>query len=152
MKYKIGVDFGTTYSKVAYLDDEGDLKVFCYPGPQGKGYIPTAIAYQKAGGHQMFSLGEAAQLDAVNRPDISFCENFKMLLPLENRGQWEAHGWSIEKSPAEVVRDYFFASCVKTDTVLNVRLAPQKALWFPSPRCGNERRTTEAPKLSSRFW
>ena len=124
MKYKIGVDFGTTYSKVAYLDDEGDLKVFCYPGPQGKGYIPTAIAYQKAGGHQMFSLGEAAQLDAVNRPDISFCENFKMLLPLENRGQWEAHGWSIEKSPAEVVRDYFFASCVKTDTVLNVRLAP----------------------------
>ena len=49
---KIGVDFGTTYTKIAYLDEHGKPTLFEYPkGNKAKKYIPTAIAYrQRPGG------------------------------------------------------------------------------------------------------
>jgi len=106
MGYKIGIDFGTTYSKIAYLDEQGSLKLFRYPGPPGKEYIPTAVAYRTVHNRQTVSVGEAARSDVLNHPEVRFCENFKMLLPLEAPEQWRAHGWPAETSPEDVTQDY----------------------------------------------
>lgn len=107
MRYKIGVDFGTTYSKIVYLDERGDLQVFGYPGKDNKKYIPTAVAYQRIGDTQILSLGDAARLGVIHKPGVRYCENFKMLLPLQGQEEWRSQGWSAEEPPAEVTRDYF---------------------------------------------
>lgn len=103
---KIGVDFGTTYTKIAFLNPRGTLELFEYPPPPaGKQFVPTALAYRNVEGNQVMSLGDGARSDVLNLPDTQFHENFKMLLPLD-AAQWSRYGWNGSRSPAEVTRDY----------------------------------------------
>ncbi|RRR73158.1 MAG: Hsp70 family protein [Candidatus Viridilinea halotolerans] len=102
----IGVDFGTTYTKIAFCS-EGRLEQFHYPSPpNAHPYVPTAVAYQVRNGRQVISIGEAARSDAINEEDVVFCENMKMLLPLKSEADWRHHGWNATCSPREVMRDY----------------------------------------------
>ncbi len=105
----LGVDFGTTYTKIAFFDPQGDrLEQFVYPPPPGeKPYVPTAVAYSTYQGQSMISIGEAARHDGLNIPDTVFCENIKMLLPLKTPEEWQRHGWTTPRTPYEVTRDYF---------------------------------------------
>jgi molecular chaperone DnaK len=107
---KIGVDFGTTYTKIAYPDPEnnGNLKLFRYPNPNGKEYIPTALAYHN--GHsnkQDIVLGEAARQDNLNQSNMLFYENFKMFFSNKNVNIWKDNSWPEGATPIEIVRYYF---------------------------------------------
>jgi molecular chaperone DnaK len=99
---KVGIDFGTTYTKIAYVDERGDLQLFPFPGPAGQHYIPTTVSYRQGGEH--VAIGEAALTEALNYPDVELVRGFKMFLPAENP---KACGWTCSKSPTQVVRDYF---------------------------------------------
>jgi molecular chaperone DnaK len=112
---KIGIDFGTTYTKIALLDQQGNLQCFQYPPPPAQHtHIPTAVAYREEDGQPVISIGYAARSDVLNKSDIQFGENFKMLLPLKPE-QWTEHGWNIAPAPAEVVRDYLRQLLFETD-------------------------------------
>lgn len=103
---KVGIDFGTTYTKISYLDEHGNPKLFLYPGPpNGRQFVPTAVAYTHRGGK--IAIGEAARLAVLNEADILYYEAFKMLLPLKKPSDWKEHGWPDSKTPTEVTRDYF---------------------------------------------
>jgi len=103
---KVGIDFGTTYTKIAYLDEHGSPKLFLYPAPpNGRQFVPTTVAYTRGG--RKIVIGEAARLALLNEDDVVYYEAFKMLLPLKKPQDWKAHGWPDGKSPAEVTRDYF---------------------------------------------
>ncbi len=107
---KIGVDFGTTYTKIAYLDENSKPVLFDYPkGNKAKKYIPTAVAYRQRTARQTGTIGTTARLDMLKKNSI-FCDNFKMLLPLENSSQWEKQGWPANApEPVKVVADYLNA-------------------------------------------
>lgn len=103
---KIGIDFGTTYTKIAYLDEHGTPKLFLYPAPpNGRQFVPTTVAYTQRG--RKIAIGEAARLAFLNEADVLYYEAFKMLLPLKKNSEWKANGWPDGKTPAEVTRDYF---------------------------------------------
>ncbi|WP_448592472.1 Hsp70 family protein [Thermoflexus hugenholtzii] len=107
MGYRVGIDFGTTYTKIAYVKD-GQLQLFRYPGPRGRDYIPTAVAYRvDRSGRPIISIGEAAISDALNRRGTRLATRFKMFLPIRDPAQQAEKGWSLDRSPDEVVRDYF---------------------------------------------
>jgi molecular chaperone DnaK len=103
MAMRIGVDFGTTYTKIAYVDKKDNLQLFTYPAPpNGRRHVPTVVAYRD--GESEPSVGRAARSDAINRPGVTFYEAFKMLLPLKKDEDWRAHGWPGGRTPAEVTR------------------------------------------------
>lgn len=101
MGYKIGIDFGTTNSTVAFVNDSKVLEAFRYPGPDGYEYIPSCVAYEKGG---VIHIGRAA-LDVAGDPEVVFCNNFKMILPMseDERIRYE---WTKTKSPETVIADY----------------------------------------------
>ena len=101
MGYKIGMDFGTTNSTVAYLDESNELEAFRYPGPEGYEYVPSCVAYDEDGVH----IGRDA-LMLAGESEVLFCDNFKMILPLPEKERGK-HGWPGIKSPEKVVADYF---------------------------------------------
>lgn len=103
----VGIDFGTTYTKVAYIKDkDGEIRPFKYPpGEGGFEFIPTAVAYYKRAGRETVAIGRAAQSILENEPDVQYAEVFKMLLPVRNN--WTEKGWKLRRSPHEVARDYF---------------------------------------------
>lgn len=103
---KIGFDFGTTYSKISYLNDF-ELEEFRYPGKNGFPYIASAVAYQQVAGAMVVSAGRSARSAAIHSSEVTFCENFKMLLPLDSSEEWKKAGWRAEKTPAAVAADYF---------------------------------------------
>jgi molecular chaperone DnaK len=104
---KIGIDFGTTYSKISYLDADNLLREFRYPGPAGPEYVPTAVAYRNGNNGEVYGMGEAARLAALNESDVVFCENFKMLLPMDSQEKWRSEGWTSHHTPAEVTLAFF---------------------------------------------
>ena len=103
----VAVDFGTTYTKIAYIDEQDRLQLFRYPAPAGPEYVPTALAYRRNRSRSAPSIGQAARNLVLHEPDVVYCENFKMLLPLEQPTQWAAQGWTAEAEPALIARDYF---------------------------------------------
>lgn len=106
MRYRVGLDLGSTYTKIAYVDPAGTLHLFRYPRGAGTGYIPTAIAYRGTEDRQVLSIGDAARVDGMAHCGVRLCDNFKALLPLGTRDQWETHGWSSDHSPGAVAQDY----------------------------------------------
>ncbi|MBT9132581.1 MAG: Chaperone protein DnaK [Firmicutes bacterium] len=101
MGYKIGIDFGTTNSTVAFVNSANVLEAFRYPGPGGDEYIPSCAAYEKNGN---ISIGRAA-LDIAGDPEVTFCNNFKMILPL-SASERIKYKWTKEKKPESVVAEY----------------------------------------------
>ena len=104
---RVAIDFGTTYTKLSYLDEQSQLQLFRYPAAVGDEYVPTAVAYRRSGALGGISIGQAARTQVLNEPNVVFCENFKMLLPLERREQWVEQGWAADADPAAVALDYF---------------------------------------------
>lgn len=102
MKYKIGLDFGTTNSTLSYIDEAGNLETFRYPGPSGTDYIPSCTAYNK--NNKFIRIGREALRVAANT-DIEFYKNFKMVLP-RPKEEWTKLGWNENKSPENVITDY----------------------------------------------
>lgn len=83
----IGIDFGTTYTKIAIFREAGGFKLFRFPGPRGKEYIPTAVAYRRSeeGKLELAAIGEAAVNDYLRQPGtISLVHGFKLFLPLQD--------------------------------------------------------------------
>jgi len=102
MGYKIGVDFGTTNSTVSFVNSSNVLEAFRYPGPEGYEYIPSCVAYENNGA---IHIGRAA-LDIAADPEVIFCNNLKMILPLSDQDRLE-YEWTKTKSPESVITDYF---------------------------------------------
>lgn len=102
MGYKIGMDFGTTNSTVAYIDPDTQQPVtFIFPPAEGSGYIPSCVGYHD--GDQL-AIGRAA-FDYAGAPDAIFCNNLKMILPMSQEKQVR-FGWPIQKKPETVILDY----------------------------------------------
>jgi len=101
MSVKIGVDFGTTNSTVAFVNRSGILEAFRYLGPGGYEYIPSCVAYEKDG---TISIGRGA-LEIAADPEVTFCSNFKMILPLSDTDRAQ-YNWTNIKSPETVVTDF----------------------------------------------
>jgi molecular chaperone DnaK len=101
MTYKIGVDFGTTNSTVAYINESNKLEAFRYPDPAGYEYIPSCMVYEQDGN---VSVGWAAQ-DLAGDTEVTFCNNFKMILPLSETEQSE-YEWTKKKKADCVTADF----------------------------------------------
>ena len=104
---KIGIDFGTTNSKISYVDN-GEVKMFNMGGAGQDAYIPSAVAYSRSDNE--IGVGRAAK--EKDSTDWEVCQWFKMLLALEGdtspqaKAELRARGYST-RSPSEVGRDYF---------------------------------------------
>lgn len=101
MGYKIGIDFGTTNSTVSFVNSSNALEAFRYPSVEGYEYIPSCVVYEN---NDRIHIGRAA-LDIAGDPEVIFCNNFKMILPLSesDRAKYE---WTKAKSPETVIADY----------------------------------------------
>ncbi len=111
MGYRIGMDFGTTNSTVAFLNGSSPQpQAFKFPGPEGYEYIPSCVVYREEG---QISIGRAA-FDHVDESDAIFCNNLKMVLPMPPAQQQEAD-WAKQKSPETVISDYFKAILTDAD-------------------------------------
>ncbi len=103
MGYKIGMDFGTTNSTVAYINpDTKQVEAFKYPPAVGFEYIPSCVAY---GEDQQAFIGSAATPSFLNEEAVVLCSNMKMILPMppEKRRMVE---WTHSKSPEDSITDY----------------------------------------------
>lgn len=100
MKYNIGLDFGTTNSIIACLEND-NLVAFKYGAPgQQEEYIPSFIAYDE----DTIEIGTAARTTAAHHPNLESYGNFKMRLPLpESEYAKEFKG---DRSPQTVTSDY----------------------------------------------
>lgn len=97
---KIGIDFGTTHTKIAYIDENGKLQLFAYPsGNNEQKCILSSVAYWSIGNSIVCSIGKSAYEYMLNYENVVYCENFKPLLALKNSKEWQQHGWS-DKAPA----------------------------------------------------
>ncbi len=99
----VGLDFGTTTSILSYLDGT-EPKSFHYGGQvRGTQYIPSVVAYLP----KKLLIGQHA---VEMRPtEASLYRYFKMLLPEEERGKWDAEFGpyaSETKEPAQVAADF----------------------------------------------
>jgi hypothetical protein len=105
--HKLGVDFGTTYCKIAYLAERDNVQMFRYPGATGNESISTALVAATSGGKLAASLADSASGQASAQPTVPLQESYKTLLQFNTLEQWFANGWAGDKSPAEVTREYF---------------------------------------------
>lgn len=110
MGYKIGIDFGTTNSMVAYVEG-GELKTFVPDPEQGVVYIPSCMAYRNNG--EKYTGKEVE--DYVGEPDVTLYKGFKMYLPMEDNERRNA-GWPPgNKSPEDVITDYLSSILTSQD-------------------------------------
>ena len=108
MAYYIGLDFGTTATKIAYLDSQGQLQTFRSPHPTGTVSLPSAVRYpitKRRSANSALPAGLCLANDEEN--DTLVYEHFKAFLPFASSTQWQAQGWRGELSPEEVTRGYF---------------------------------------------
>ncbi len=111
---QVGIDFGTTYTKIAVFRD-GQFDMFRFPGPTGKDYIATAVAYQQGpDGSRQLVIGDAAINAMLNQPGVRSAQRFKLFLPVRDPAEQKRRGWVLDYSPDEVARD-FFAQLVEKD-------------------------------------
>lgn len=102
MGYKIGIDFGTTNSTVAYINPSSQqTEAFKFPPVEGYEYIPSCVAYHD---DNQVAIGRAA-FDYADVPDAVFCNNLKMILPMPPENQ-AAIEWTKKKPPETVITDY----------------------------------------------
>ncbi|MDR2094493.1 MAG: Hsp70 family protein [Treponema sp.] len=109
---KIGIDFGTTNSTIAYRNEQGNISGYRFGGGGGKEYIPSAIAYPKdSRDSEEVRIGEAAQTVHRTDPDdyyyyefykLALCNSYTRILNAE-------HG----KRVIDVVKDYLHLLIVR---------------------------------------
>ncbi len=102
---RIGIDFGTTYTKIAIYRGNMQFDLFKFPGPGGKEYIPTVVGYNQKG--EIF-IGERAILEfTIDPQNIRLATRIKLFLPIREPQEQKRQGWTLDKSPDEVVKEYF---------------------------------------------
>ncbi len=141
----IGVDFGTTNSKIGIFDG-GQVTLLRHPRG-GNDYIPTAIAYNQGIGQTDVLIGEMARVRFENNPTIQFCENFKMLLPLDRAEDWRSAGWNAERTPVEATRDYFEQLLLKDSNSVVSQYGTIDKTVFSVPEVWYRRENPGAEKL-----
>lgn len=103
MAFKIGMDFGTTNSTVAYINPETkQVEAFKYPPVEGVEYIPSCVAYGED--NQVF-IGSAATPSFFDEDAAVLCSNMKMILPMPPEKRREVQ-WTHLKSPEDSITDY----------------------------------------------
>jgi molecular chaperone DnaK len=112
---KIGIDLGTTYTTVCYVNNrkqplENDY-IEVYRPVESIGSVPSAVAYHKKSNKRVFGM-EAR--DRLGDEDYWVCQHFKMLLPLEDTPaleQFIARNPDYEiyrqRKPSQVAQDFF---------------------------------------------
>lgn len=114
---KIGIDFGTTYSTICYVNESfqpGDGNYLVpYETGSGDTLIPTAVAYHIDDASADVLVGREA-LDMVDNPEYHVCRHFKMLLALEGTPQLEQfiaehpdYVMYASHAPSKVAHDFF---------------------------------------------
>ena len=114
---KIGIDFGTTYSTICYVDESfqpGDGNYLLpYKTGDGDTLIPTAVAYHIDDASTSVLVGRAA-LDMVDNPEYHVCRHFKMLLALEGTllleqfiAEHPDYDMYTKHAPSKVAHDFF---------------------------------------------
>lgn len=105
---KVAVDFGTEYTKVAYLDGENQIRLFSLGSKGDQAYIPSAVAYYSApSGGDGVAIGKFAHDKVADLRAVTLYEGFKLLLPVVSPDDWQKYGWQPLHSPQEVTRDFF---------------------------------------------
>lgn len=113
---KIGIDFGTTYSTICYVDESfqpGDGNYLLpYETGAGDTLIPTVVAYHIDDNTEVLVGREA--LDMVDNPEYHVCRHFKMLLALEGTPLLEQfiaehpdYAMYTSHAPSMVAHDFF---------------------------------------------
>ncbi|SFU83453.1 hypothetical protein SAMN04489707_102521 [Paenacidovorax caeni] len=110
---KIGIDFGTTYTTLCYVnesrrsDDENYIEVF---RAEDHGSVPSAMAYHKKKGVRNF--GSAAR-GLIADDSYQVFQHFKMLLAMEGTSELDAYISNNpeyepykNKKPSDVTRDF----------------------------------------------
>ena len=66
MRHAIGIDLGTTYSAVAYMNDEGHPEIV--PNSEGKNTTPSVVMFPDTNGEEEPLVGEMAKRTAAAAP------------------------------------------------------------------------------------
>jgi molecular chaperone DnaK len=111
---KIGIDLGTTYTTLCYVNErkqpleDGYIEVY---RPVDTGSVPSAVAYNKKTGKRTFGGTARAR---VGDEDFQVYQHFKMLLALEDTPALEAFVAKVpeyepyrHRKPSEVAKDFF---------------------------------------------
>lgn len=104
---KIGIDFGTFYTKIVYPDEKNNPLLFHYPNKQaGNPYISSEISYILRQERCSRFVGANA-FEHINDPsNVEFHRDFRMGLPLAST-EWPQIGWENGRTPVSVTQDYF---------------------------------------------
>lgn len=97
-KKKIGIDFGTTYSSISYIDDNGILKYF----DLGKKTFPSIAATIINKPYVLF--GKQAE-DQVGNWDTLF-RGFKVLLVEEDEDKLKELGYTKDHNPQSMTKQF----------------------------------------------
>lgn len=114
---KIGIDFGTTYSSICYVDESFQPGAGEYVQPyktgQDESLIPSAVAYHIDDANANVLVGGEA-LDMVGDPEYQVCQHFKMLLALEGTpllaqfiAEHPDYAMYASRAPSQVAQDFF---------------------------------------------
>ncbi len=125
---KIGIDLGTTYTTLCYVNErkqpseDGYIEVY---RTVDSGSVPSAVAYHKKTGKRTFG---AAARDRVGDEDYLVYQHFKMLLALEDTPALDAFIAKVpdyepyrQRKPSEVAKDFFtdLLTAFKQDQAVN---------------------------------
>lgn len=132
---RLGLDFGTTNSTLAFIDTEGRLRDF-HPNGQSYGYIPTVVAYGPKG---EVRIGRSA-LSKEGERGWTVRRFFKMLLNCDDQSLLEKYGYKLGEPEAatkafisRLISDYREQSKDRVDCIQSLVItAPE--IWIQESR------------------
>lgn len=105
MKKKIGIDFGTTNSTIAFFDANDTLCFFAIVPDTPSHYIPSTIFYPEERSEPVIGFqARHSEEKNVKGKRGDFYEHFKMFLPVKEDTLKST--WGRRKTPQNVARDY----------------------------------------------
>jgi len=105
MSVKVGLDFGTTNSAIAFFDQDDRASLFCMDPDKPTYYIPSKVFYPKKGNPVIGHAARHFQAKNITGQQGELIEYFKMFLPLGETRELEKY-WPHDKTPYEVSKDY----------------------------------------------
>lgn len=148
---RIGIDFGTTNSTIAYLDNNSRPVGFRFGGPNGNEYIPSAIAYSKNDDTESPLIGDEAK-HKQNSDEYYYFEHYKLKLIYK----YDLFLEKCRKKVIDITKDYLrqliakykreaFNSGARPEKLDYIALALPNAVY--SPNINNERDVQAAERI-----
>ncbi len=138
IRMRIGLDFGTVNTKIAYLSGNGELEFFRHPGAEGERSIPTAVAYCQ--NPAVIQVGQSAITAAKSVRATRLVQQFKPSLAAEGSAEAPTRDF-LERILLTAVDSLAQELNKSNETIDGVVVAAPQA-WVDAPDSGAVARLT----------